>query len=594
MSDKHFVGLDLVSFEDKKKIRPVSRVTFLVDNENSVTAGDDTGLEIVANNPHATQAMANAVLSRLRGYEYHAFEAGSANLDPAAELGDGITAGSVYGFIGSLNDDGNGYLNVSAPGESELEEEYPSDGPMTQAFNRKIAQTRSYIEKTAGEIKLGIEGIEGEISGIVIDINGISSTVENAKGDISRLKQTAENLESKIQSADGNISEIKQSINNISLSVSNGFLGNKAAITLTSGEHTSKSEIDLSGVRSAFAADDKSAITISAGTVEFSSNTLIVNSSNLQIDSKGNLTAENGVITGASITSGTKDTNIQLSDGRLSFVREYSDVGRAGTNSWSGTSDHGIAFELNSGGSYLAWANYERNYYASKLLYTNTYLRSGGYSYSPDKIYFECDAMSRNVLYFGEDPQYPAGYIWHYQGGGLEVQAYDGPLHLYSDEPIAVFNDINMNRNDIYNQSDERLKTNIESPDVSGLDIINKTKLYQFDWIESNKHEDIGFIAQQLEAEVDSSFVNINKDNGVYEIREMHFIPYLVKAVQELYSMLNKSIGIQTIAISEREKWRPANDSYESKLEFIKNAKLTFKNKHKTVRTEPTILSEVN
>ena len=121
MSDKHFVGLDLTSFEAKKQMRPVSRVTFLIDDENSVTAGDDTGLEIVASNPHATQAMANAVLARLKGYRYHAFEAGSANLDPAAELGDGITAGGVYGFIGRLNDDGNGYPGVDAPGEAELE-----------------------------------------------------------------------------------------------------------------------------------------------------------------------------------------------------------------------------------------------------------------------------------------------------------------------------------------------------------------------------------------------------------------------------------------------------------------------------------------
>ena len=58
MSDKHFVGLDLVSFEDKKQMRPISRVTFLIDDENSVSAGDDTGLEITVSNPHATQAMA--------------------------------------------------------------------------------------------------------------------------------------------------------------------------------------------------------------------------------------------------------------------------------------------------------------------------------------------------------------------------------------------------------------------------------------------------------------------------------------------------------------------------------------------------------
>ena len=176
MSDKHYVGLDLVSLEDKKKMRPVSRVTFLLDNGNSVTAGDDTGREIAASNPHATQEMANAVLARLKGYQYHAFEAGNANLDPAAELGDGITAGGMYGFIGRLNDDGNGYPGVDASGEAELEDEYPSAGPMTQEFNRKLAQTRSSITKTAEEIRLEVAGVDSQVSALAVTLDGVTIT----------------------------------------------------------------------------------------------------------------------------------------------------------------------------------------------------------------------------------------------------------------------------------------------------------------------------------------------------------------------------------------------------------------------------------
>ena len=46
MFDKHFVGLDLTGVEDNGLQRPISRVTLLLDNENSITAGDDTGLEL--------------------------------------------------------------------------------------------------------------------------------------------------------------------------------------------------------------------------------------------------------------------------------------------------------------------------------------------------------------------------------------------------------------------------------------------------------------------------------------------------------------------------------------------------------------------
>ena len=185
-------------------MRPVSRVTFLLDDENSVTAGDDTGKEITASNPHATQAMADAVLARLKGYQYHAFEAGSANLDPAAELGDGITAGGVYVFIGRLNDDGLGYPSISAPGEAELEDEYPTKGPLTQEFNRKIAQTRSSITKTAEQIRLEVANeVKGLSSSFTVRLEGIESKVTGLNGQMSSITQTVDGITQRVQGLDG-------------------------------------------------------------------------------------------------------------------------------------------------------------------------------------------------------------------------------------------------------------------------------------------------------------------------------------------------------------------------------------------------------
>ena len=78
MFDKFFVGLNLTSVEDHGVQRPISRVTFLLDNENSVTAGDDTGAELLADCPHATQAIADAVLTQIKGYQYRMFNADDA------------------------------------------------------------------------------------------------------------------------------------------------------------------------------------------------------------------------------------------------------------------------------------------------------------------------------------------------------------------------------------------------------------------------------------------------------------------------------------------------------------------------------------
>lgn len=180
MSEKYYVGKDVTSFSDNGKYKPISRVTLLVDDENSLTAGDDTGMEVIASCPHATQPMVNALLQTMKGYQYQAYEAGAANIDPAAELGDGVTVGGIYSPLSKLSDDGRGYAGISSPGELEMEDEYPSGGYITQEFNRKIAETRSTITKTSEEINLKVEGIDGRVSDITQTVDGIRLSVTSA------------------------------------------------------------------------------------------------------------------------------------------------------------------------------------------------------------------------------------------------------------------------------------------------------------------------------------------------------------------------------------------------------------------------------
>lgn len=180
MSDKYYVGGDITSFADNGKYKPISRVTLLVDDDNSLTAGDDTGMEIVASCPHATQTMVNALLQTMKGYKYQAYEAGAANIDPAAELGDGVTVAGVYSPLSKISDDGRGYAGISSPGEAEMEDEYPSEGYITQEFNRKIAETRSSITKTANDITLRIDGLDDSFTEVKTTLDGL--TVTDASG----------------------------------------------------------------------------------------------------------------------------------------------------------------------------------------------------------------------------------------------------------------------------------------------------------------------------------------------------------------------------------------------------------------------------
>ena len=180
MSEKYYVGGDITSFVDNGKYKPISRVKLLVDDENSLTAGDDTGMEVIASCPHATQPMVNALLQAMKGYRYQAYEAGAANIDPAAELGDGVTVGGIYSPLSKLSDDGRGYAGISSPGEAEMEDEYPAGGYIAQEFNRKIAETRSIITKTSEAIMLKVEGIDGKYTEVKTTLDGL--TVTDASG----------------------------------------------------------------------------------------------------------------------------------------------------------------------------------------------------------------------------------------------------------------------------------------------------------------------------------------------------------------------------------------------------------------------------
>lgn len=106
----------------------------------------------------------------------------------------------------------------------------------------------------------------------------------------------------------GTLAKIKISEGSISLSVKNGKLGSNASIVLDANGTTQTADLDLSAVRTAFA-NDKSSVTITAGTVTFNSGTFVVNSTYFKVTSTGVITATSGTIGGFTITSSSLYNN---------------------------------------------------------------------------------------------------------------------------------------------------------------------------------------------------------------------------------------------------------------------------------------------
>lgn len=245
--DSVFLGANAASFERKGESQAISKITLVVDEENFYSAGDDTGYELTADCPWATQAMADALLTAMRGKTITAYAAGSALLDISAELGDGITVNGVYSEIGKMDItcDLMDTADVSSDVAGEVEQEYATVGSLTQTVNR-VRKSVTELIVEAGQITAHITDVQNELesqitltaesltSQITDTKNGLesqiqqtttslTSTITDTKNDLeSQIQQTSSSLTSQIRDAEDNISSIEQKVDNITLSVDNG------------------------------------------------------------------------------------------------------------------------------------------------------------------------------------------------------------------------------------------------------------------------------------------------------------------------------------------------------------------------------------
>ena len=84
--------------------------------------------------------------------------------------------------------------------------------------------------------------------------------------------------------------------------------------------------------------------------------------------------------------------------------------------------------------------------------------------------------------------------------------------------------------------SDQRLKSNIQSPNQDALDTVNQLQVRQFDWKSDNVHEDFGLVAQEVEQVLPNAVLKVG---DYYQIKDSGLIPVLIGAVQKLSKKVN-------------------------------------------------------
>lgn len=182
MNNSYNALRNITSFRNTGKSQPISGIELMVDEKNMYFAGNDDGYVMTIDCPYGTQEMANDLLAKAKGFEYQGFTAEQVILPPETELGDGVTVAGIYGMVArrSFKFTPGMTSNIEAPRELEVQHEYKYSSPQQRKTERQIAETRSTLTKTAEEITLKIEGLDGKYTEVKTTLDGL--TVTDASG----------------------------------------------------------------------------------------------------------------------------------------------------------------------------------------------------------------------------------------------------------------------------------------------------------------------------------------------------------------------------------------------------------------------------
>jgi len=159
MADKVNLLRRVGSLDTAPEFTNYSKVIINVNDDTQIVVGDDTGLTLEYTDPFGTEAQALEQLESLRGYQYQPAVAEGAMLDPAAEIGDGVTANGVYFGVYQRNRKFDRLMraDIAAPHDEEIDHEYKYETPTERKFKRQVGDVKATLLIQAGLIQAEVE-----------------------------------------------------------------------------------------------------------------------------------------------------------------------------------------------------------------------------------------------------------------------------------------------------------------------------------------------------------------------------------------------------------------------------------------------------
>ena len=196
MSDVNttFLGRRMRSFRSSPEFDGFSKVVIIVSDEIEYAAGTDSGRTLRLTCPWGTPEMAQNILESVRGFQYQPYTAEGAMIDPAVELGDGVTANNVYGGIYTKKIKFGSLLTatVAAPEDEEINHEYPYKSKPNKEITREAKMLRASLAVEAARITAEVterkSAVETLTSMLEIQATQIEAKVSKTGGDASSFE----------------------------------------------------------------------------------------------------------------------------------------------------------------------------------------------------------------------------------------------------------------------------------------------------------------------------------------------------------------------------------------------------------------------
>ena len=151
-------------------------------------AGDRSGKVLEVTNEWGSQAQADAIYRKIRGFRYQPYKAAGTTIDPSVEIGDAVTIADTYGGVFlRATDYRDTTSDLEAPSNEEIEHEFQIQSPTNRQYERFTRSVRSSLTITATKIAAEVEAREAADTAIratlSIQADAIEARVTKEGGD---------------------------------------------------------------------------------------------------------------------------------------------------------------------------------------------------------------------------------------------------------------------------------------------------------------------------------------------------------------------------------------------------------------------------